>query len=182
VGHPHDDFLDTVVWAFLQNSVESDDESLAALDREPLLPDEPGVKKPFKTFHGENLAEHSLLSFSGGPDISGGLLIFFSYPLPDLRVLDVRKLNPDSPTVKRLERINQIFELLNLAISEQRGTARPSQVVGVKTERLNREERGLGCCGSQRIEVGFGVPQRPIGLDEPIHFALPNSIPVDAAP
>jgi hypothetical protein len=45
VGHAHDDLLDAVARAFLDDLVEDGDDGLAALEREALLADVAGVEE-----------------------------------------------------------------------------------------------------------------------------------------
>ena len=165
VGHPHDDFLNPLVRALLEDRVKGRYKGFSALQREAFLSHVAGMEKilEFLSLHDFAQDAYLLIMREGGAVVrrlDPGL-----DPAPLLRSLDVKVLDAHVFAIGPLEAFEDLAD----------GHAHPTEVVpgkvdlgkvrGLEPETLQAQARVFLHLGFERIKGGLGMADVSKGID-----------------
>jgi hypothetical protein len=163
VGHSHHDLLDARLRAVVDHRVKRGDDRLAALKREPLLPDILCVE--------EFLEQLRLVHPPKDPDLLGprerrlklGRFDPFLKPETAVLVLDMGVFDPHMTAVGLLKGLDDVAKLHLPPAQVRHEVERCLQVVVTQLKLAERELRQPLGRSPKRIQVGLEVADRPVG-------------------
>ena len=176
VGHAHDDLVHADVRAVFDDRVDGGDHGLAALEGKPLLADVFRVQ--------EALKELGLVDAAENPDlfrlrkiglVAGGFESLLQ-PGADVDVLNVGVFDANVAAVGQAEILPDLPQLHLPAAEVGPDVEGCFEIVVTEVERLEGKLRvGRGSV-AQRIEVGFDVTNRTVGVDQLVHPRLLEAV------
>jgi hypothetical protein len=176
VGHAHDDLLDAHVGRVLDHRVEGRDERFTALEGEPLLADVFGVEKLFEQFRLVQTPQDAGLLFFGEAGLVARRLHPLLQPAPDFRVLNMDVFDPDPTAVGLTQAFDHIpkFHLPDVQVVAD--IVDLVQVLLRQAKLREGQPRGRARRLGKRIEVGLGVADGPVVVDETVDLGLLQAV------
>ena len=172
VGHAQDDLQRAVAPGARQNGFQRHHHALAAFQGKPLLADVAGMQEPLEHLGVQQGLQHPALRGRLGGGLLGANLQTVAQPVPGFDGGQVHELRPDVPGVGALQAGDHLPQAQGLAPEERAVGDRPLQVGFREAELAEGQQRLLRPGRAQRVQLGQGVPERAVGVDQRVHALL----------
>jgi hypothetical protein len=173
MGHAHDDLLDAVARAILDDLVEERDDGLAALEREALLADVAGVEEFLEELALEQVGQHALFLGVGKAVLAqDARLEAIAQPAADGEILDVHVLDAGAAAVGFLHQRDDVAEGLDRGLAADDEFELEVEIGVGELHVVERELGGGALAEIERVELGDAVAEAAVGADKGIDARL----------